>query len=377
MSRGSPRILMTTDAVGGVWTYATALAGALCRSGAAVCLVSMGPPPRPDQREALRDIDGLSLEVTGLALEWMDLAGADRARAREALTRVEARTAPDIVHLNGFREARYGFAAPVLVVAHSCVASWWRACRGDRPLGVEWHTYMDNATRGLAAADAWVAPTTAFRDWIEAAYAPPRAGRTIWNGCAHPAAAPAKQPCVLAAGRLWDEAKNLDALCAAAPALDWPVRIAGPTRAPGQENGARFDSVEPLGELPHAQLVAEMQRAAIFVSPARYEPFGLSILEAAGCGCALVLSDIPSLRELWDGAALFFDPGEPGALAEALKAVETHGRLCGRLQDAARRRAARYSLDAMAASYLSLYAEMLDPVHRPDVGKAPALEVPA
>ncbi len=31
--------------------------------------------------------------------------------------------------------------------------------------------------------------------------------------------------------------------------------------------------------------------------PARYEPFGLSVLEAALSGCALVLGDIPSLRE--------------------------------------------------------------------------------
>ena len=46
-------------------------------------------------------------------------------------------------------------------------------------------------------------------------------------------------------------------------------------------------------------------RCPIFVSAARYEPFGLAVLEAAQAGCALVLSDIPTFRELWDGAALF------------------------------------------------------------------------
>jgi glycosyltransferase involved in cell wall biosynthesis len=49
-----------------------------------------------------------------------------------------------------------------------------------------------------------------------------------------------------------------------------------------------------------------LARAAIYVSPARYDPFGLLPLQAALHGCALLLSDIPSYRELWDGAACFF-----------------------------------------------------------------------
>ena len=44
-----------------------------------------------------------------------------------------------------------------------------------------------------------------------------------------------------------------------------------------------------------------MARASIYALPARYEPFGLSILEAALSGAALVLGDIPSLREVWGG----------------------------------------------------------------------------
>ena len=41
-----------------------------------------------------------------------------------------------------------------------------------------------------------------------------------------------------------------------------------------------------------------MSRAAIFFSPALYEPFGLGVLEAAARGCALVLADIPSFIAL-------------------------------------------------------------------------------
>ena len=60
-------------------------------------------------------------------------------------------------------------------------------------------------------------------------------------------------------------------------------------------------------------------KASVFASVSRYEPFGLAVLEAAQAGCALVLSDIPTFRELWDGAALFVPPEDPVALAEALR----------------------------------------------------------
>ena len=45
----SARILMTTDAVGGVWSYSTALATALAKRGHEVLLVTLGPPPQRDQ----------------------------------------------------------------------------------------------------------------------------------------------------------------------------------------------------------------------------------------------------------------------------------------------------------------------------------------
>jgi hypothetical protein len=46
---GAKRILMTADAVGGVWVYATNLACALCARGTEVTLVVQGPSPTPEQ----------------------------------------------------------------------------------------------------------------------------------------------------------------------------------------------------------------------------------------------------------------------------------------------------------------------------------------
>lgn len=346
---------MTTDAVGGVWTFAADLAQALCRSGCEVRLVTMGPPPCAEQLAQLIGIDGLTIDITDLRLEWMDLQGADSSRASEALLKIEDEFEPDIVHLNGFREARFPFSAPVLVTAHSCVASWWQACRAHIPLDPEWRPYIENVAAGLDSCAAWVAPTLAYRAWLEAFYQPRSMGHRIYNGCDVSREQKRKQPFILAAGRLWDEAKNLRALGVVAPELGWPVRVAGPTHAPDRGSEARSRSVELLGRISHAHMIALMQEASIFVSPARYEPFGLTVLEAARCGCALVLSDIPTLRELWDGAALFVDSEDTRALSETLLRLCKDETLRRALQYAAHRQSTRYSIVEMADAYRALY----------------------
>jgi glycosyltransferase involved in cell wall biosynthesis len=102
-----------------------------------------------------------------------------------------------------------------------------------------------------------------------------------------------------------------------------------------------------------------MRRAAIFVSPARYEPFGLTVLEAAQAGCALVLSDIATFREIWNGAALFVGPDDADAMAAVLNRLIADPRLRSRLSAAARKRARRYSAQRMAQNTARVYRELL------------------
>jgi glycosyltransferase involved in cell wall biosynthesis len=369
MSPPERRILMTTDAVGGVWTYSTTLARALCGMGYAVTLVTLGPPPRPQQLAVLNDVRDLAIEITDLALEWMDPTGEDGARARNTLARIVQRAKPDLVHLNSYREALIGFEMPTIVVAHSCVGSWWEACRPGHRMEAQWRPYLERVGEALDAADAWVALTHACRRWIEQFYTPERPGNVIWNGTPPMSADAQKQPVILAAGRGWDEAKNLSALARVAPSLPWPVRIAGATKTEaGTEQ--RYEGVEQLGPLPHAQLIDEMRQAAVFVSPALYEPFGLGVLEAAANGCALVLSDIPTFRELWRDAALFTDPHDDTAIAHAIGTLCRDDELRRHLQHKAEKRARRYSLNAMASDYRELYDRLLLPPQRPAAAAA-------
>ena len=103
-----------------------------------------------------------------------------------------------------------------------------------------------------------------------------------------------------------------------------------------------------------------MARAAIFVLPARYEPFGLAALEAALSGCALVLGDIPSLREVWHQAALFASPDDPEEIRAALDSLIENSALRNRLAQEGRRRAQTFTAQRMARCYLALYRQLLD-----------------
>jgi glycosyltransferase involved in cell wall biosynthesis len=309
-----------------------------------------------------------------LALEWQDAGGDDLQNARRFLRDLEEVIRPDIVHLNSFREATFEWLAPVVVVAHSCVNSWGLACGDTEWLSEpKWRHYTRAVAAGLDGADAWVAPSQAFHDVICDLYRPSSPGLVIWNGI--PAIIPSagsKRRLVLAAGRMWDAAKNVAALARASKGLDWPVFVAGPGSV---SRGGDCGELTLIGDLSHTSLRARMQRAAIFASPARYEPFGLSVLEAASAGCALVLSDIPTFRELWSGAALFVDPRSERALHLALAGLCANDGERARLQLAARQRSERYSLARTADAYHALYQRLLG--SRPRSAAHNAIEVHA
>jgi glycogen synthase len=163
---------------------------------------------------------------------------------------------------------------------------------------------------------------------------------------------------VIAAGRAWDEAKNIAAICGVARRLPWPVYVAGSAKAPdGQARD--LPDVHLLGHLAAADLEQWFRRAAIYALPARYEPFGLSALEAALAGCALVLGNIPSLRELWRDAALFVEPDDHDTLAHTLQRLIADAELRHTIARRCRTRAFAFGPGTMAADYLRAYESVL------------------
>ena len=350
------RIMVTTDAVGGVWRYSLTLAAEWSRAGIAVDLAVLGPAPALSQQREAAAIPGLILHQTDLPLDWtapdpaaLEQAAAETADLAEGL-------GVDTVHLHA--PALIGTGAiwpvPVTAVLHSCLLTWWQALRqGPPPVDLAWR--IEATAGGLRRAGHVVVPSRAFRDAVLAAYGSAGPIAVIPNG-RHPlpvpaAPASARPRVVLAAGRFWDEAKDVATLDAAARRLDAPVHAAGSFHGPNGQNAAA-DALVRLGSLDEPGLAAALAGARVFVSTARYEPFGLAVLEAAQAGLALVLADIPTFRELWDGAALFVSPGDAAGFAAALsQALDDPASLA----NAARERVPRYSAAAMADATLALH----------------------
>jgi glycogen(starch) synthase len=352
------KLLMTTDTVGGVWTYSLELAGALARYGVQVTLATMGPRMSERQRAELSAYRNVRLHESEFRLEWMERPWCDVDRAGEWLLSLERAERPDVVHLNGYAHGNLPWSAPVIVVAHSCVLSWWEAVHGEAP-PAGWEAYTRRVGAGIRAADLVVAPTRAMRSTMERLYGPLPRTRVILNGRDPSRYPPAsKETFVLGAGRMWDEAKNLAALDRAAARLRWPVYVAGDCGSP---DGAWKDpeAVHALGRLDARQLADWMARASIFALPAYYEPFGLAVLEAALAGCALVLGDIPSLREVWGDAALFVPPDDHVALTAALHRFTDDPLLRRAFAAEAQRRARLLGPARMARQYHAAYSTLI------------------
>lgn len=367
MSAPQTRVLITTDAVGGIWNYSLDLARGLARLDIEAVLAVMGPPPTAAEKKTARAIPGLRLVDTGLPLDWLASDSDELAKAGAALAKLAAKEEVDLVQLHApALAAEAKFAAPVIAVVHSCVATWWEQVHGpDAQLPEDFRWRTSCARAGLEAADVVVTPTKAFGALVQCGYDLKEAPKTVYNGRS-PLTVVYQAPhdFIFTAGRLWDRGKNLVALDAAAESIGVPVHAAGPVQGPHGEL-VSFDNLNLLGTLDEATLGRWLAAKPVYASPALYEPFGLSVLEAAGAGCSLILADIPTFRELWSEIAIFVDPRDPAAFARAcndLVGDDFERAVMGR---AAKERAEYFTPDAMAAQMASLYRNLLPSVRRP------------
>jgi glycogen synthase len=363
MSKATPgrspkTMLMTADAVGGVWTYAMELIGALNSFGWHVTLAVLGPEPSDAQWKEVTKLNNCECLCGGNALEWMNNPWCDVEATGEWLQELAEEHSPDLVHLNDYSHATRRWRCPVVVAAHSCVSTWWKAVRGET-VPSHYAEYRRRVRSALLTASAVVAPTIAWSQQLTEEYGVDISLGTIPNArSAELFRSGPKETCILSAGRLWDEGKNIRLLNRIAHEVDWEIAVAGETKL-DQTHTTGTQSLRWLGQLNSGEMIDVLGRAAIYAAPARYEPFGLAILEAALSGCALVLSDLPSLREIWNGCALFVPADDDQAWIRALNGMIRDESRRKRFQERARARAMTLNPERQAQSYSALYQALL------------------
>ncbi len=358
-------ILVTADAVGGVWTYTRELVLGLLQHGHQVTLVSFGPAPSVSQTSWTKH-ERLAFCSTSFPLEWMQNADAGVRESVEFLEQLVLDRQPDLLHSNQFCYGRLKCAIPKVVVAHSDVLSWWEGVHGGTPPASQWlHGYKNLVSDGLQSCDTVVAPSQWMLHKMREHYGDSFDGRVIHNGRSTSGFTPTvpKSDYILSVGRIWDEAKQIRLLLS--KNLRVPVKIAGSLQHP--EHGSFFSyeqsesNFEFCGEQNEAELCSLYSNCAAYVATSRYEPFGLALVEAALSGCALILNDIPSFRELWGDAAFYFRRNDPESMAEAILTLSQNSSAREAFASRALQCAnARFNASRMVSQYEELYRNLIE-----------------
>jgi len=352
------KIVMTADTVGGVWTYAMDLCGALQNFNTEIHLVTMGALLSKDQYRQVQELRNIHLYESNYKLEWMQDPWHDVEKAREWVDYICQKVTPDLIHFNNFGQIGNDWNCPVVTVYHSCVQTWFRAVKGtDTP--AEWEQYNRTLQRALNNSDVIVAPSKAMLKAAQEVFGNFKIAQVIYNGRdLIYTDITAKEPYILSAGRIWDEGKNIKLLSDIACDLSWPVYIAGKNESP---DGSVYEpeNVKFVGLLSHEEMEACMTKASIFVMPAKYEPFGLAVLEAAKAGCALALSNIPTLTEIWGDAAFYFDPNDEEDAKRVIQMLADNDDVRREMAYKATERAKKYTANKMALEYMELYHQLI------------------
>lgn len=363
-------VLVTADTLSGSWTYIRELVTGLVTRGVRVTLVSFGEIPLPDQTVWMEHLHGLEYRPTAFRLEWMDEAPNDLAESSEFLINLVEEIQPDVLQLHQFCHGSLPVDVPRVVMAHGDLISWSEAVQGCQPRSTRWLSwYRDMVGRGIAGSDAVVAPSTWMLDTIRETYGHARREIVIYPGRNPIFFNPyvSKDDSVLAVGRLIDAGKQVFLLTQ--HAHSFPVCIVGaeqtvpvprvPIRA-DVKVATKEASVAIRGPQTEAQLRALYSRAAVYAATARYEPLGIAPLEAAFSRCAIVANDIPSYREVWGDAALYFHTNDARSLAETLRRLDSDRALRRAYADRAYTRAReRFTAKRMIDDYLHLYGNLV------------------
>jgi glycogen synthase len=362
-------VLVTADTLSGVWAYTRELVTGLVTRGVRVTLVSFGEIPLPEQTTWMDRLHGLDYRPTAFRLEWMQEAEEDLPESSAFLTAMVREIRPDVLHLNQFCYGNLPVDVPRVVLAHGDLVTRTQAVQDRVPrVGQHLKWYRDTVVRGLAGADAVVAPSAWMLDRIRACYLRPRREQVIYPGRNPIFFNPyvSKDDSVLAVGRMVDAGKQVFLLTQHVHAV--PVCIVGaehtiamprvPIRA-DVKVAIDQNSVAIRGPQTEAQLRALYSRASIYAATARYEPLGMPALEAAFSRCAIVANDIPSFREVWGDAALYFQTNDSASLAENIRKLNSDRAMCRAYAELAYNRAReRFTTKRMIDEYLQLYRSL-------------------
>jgi glycosyltransferase involved in cell wall biosynthesis len=363
-------VLITLAETGGAQTYVAGLLPALA-GRFEVVVGSHGDGPL---REAAL---ASGARFVGLRHVRRDLNPVHDLLGLLELVRLMRRLRPDIVHANSSKAGLLGRCAAALagVPVRIFTAHGWA-----------FNAYSGAASALFRWADRLMAPLTTVtvcvsendrREGVKARTCRP-ASTVVISSAVDPGAPPRRSgdrgvPRLVMVGRLAPPKDPVTLIRALAtlPGTPFAALVVGdgPDRAEveAEVRAAGLDgAVELAGERRDVpELLAD---ADVLVLASRSEGAPLSILEAMAAGLPVVASAVGGVPELVDDGTtgLLVPPGDPAALADALRRVLTDPALRARMGAAGRERVrARFDIAQLRSAHLELYARELERAGRP------------
>lgn len=365
-------VLVTTDTLSRTWIHTQELVTGLANRGIRVTLVSFGDIPLSNQTSWMENLPHLEYRPTAFRPDWMQRGQQDLEESLRYLSALAFEVHPDLLHLSHLCHGSLPLETPRVVTAHGDLITWWLAVHGHEPKPSPWlRWYRDALSRGISDASVVVATSDWMLEMIEACYTQPRNAVVVPMGRNPIFFNPyvCKEDYALAVGRLVDPGKQVGLLTQHSHPL--PVCIVESDDRPTALDssictGIKLDldvaNLSLKGPQTEGQLRMLYSRAQIFVAASRYEPVGLSVLEAALSRCAIVANDVPCLREVWGDAAIYFEANSADSLADVIHRLHEQRDLCrGYGARAFQRAREHFTAHRMVENYLQLYRGVLAP----------------
>lgn len=343
----------------------------ICRLPALLLMGGRFPVVQPFKRDFRRLAAGLWAEQPDFCLIQtrfypLSLWAARQARRRDIPAIVVDHSTghmPMGNHLLNTLAALYEHAAcaflrrqgPAFYGVSEAVCGWLRHF-GLAPAGTLYNA-VDPAEIGRAIGEGSAPEAAGVPQNPDAPQTPPDAPTAGWRQ--RLGLAPG-QKLIVFAGRLIPEkgaGELIGAFCRL-PAGTALLAVAGDgPMLPALKSGCPA-GVHLLGSQPHNEVLRLMAAADLFCLPTRYaEGFPTTLLEAAGCGCAILCTDTAGAAELLpdESCGLRLQSAAPNVLAPALqKALADDAWRAGAAQRAYARLCGRFSWDAVAARLLAI-----------------------
>jgi glycosyltransferase involved in cell wall biosynthesis len=134
----------------------------------------------------------------------------------------------------------------------------------------------------------------------------------------------------------------------------------GPLRRQLQEMAQRLGIANRVAFLGHRTDVAQVLKACdIYVHSTNSDGFGIAACEAMAAGLPVVVSDVPGLAEVVEGAGIVFPKGDDDALARELRVLIASPDRRRHMSRASSERARHFSIDRIVDEYIDLYQSAL------------------